>query len=206
MTLFTLSEEQRCMLYLILNNQVNTLQVNDTQNHVINHQPQLQPPHLSVTTQQNMMSLLIQHTSARSALTLQTTSSNSVLASEWLKEFLLYVNAKQFHRILKHCVIKQKLKETLDLMFKEWRSYLHKSRHKHAIERLWEYDDYFLSAEKITDIMKKKSEKLLMNDKDKKNADTVKHKKWKSMSSEELIAKQRCSMSAEKRTRWEWCT
>jgi hypothetical protein len=73
--------------------------------------------------------------------------------------------------------------------------------HKHAIERLQEFDNHFLSVKEITDIMKKKSEKPLINDEDKKNANTVKHKEQKSMSNRELIAKQRHSTSAEKKTR-----
>lgn len=201
MASFTLSEEQRSMPYLIPNNQASAPQVNDTQNHVINRQPQQQSPHLSATTQQNMMPPLIQHTPARPASALQTPSPNPVPASERPEESLLYINAKQFHRILKHCVIRQKLKEALDLAFKEQRPYLHESRHKHAIERSREFGDHFLSAKEVTDMMKKKSEKPSMNDEDKENADTVKHKKQKSMSGKELIAKQRRSTSAEKRMR-----
>ncbi len=78
---------------------------------------------------------------------------------------------------------------------------MHKSRHKHAIKRSQGFDNHFLSVKEITDIMKKKSEKSLMNDKDKKNVNTIKHKKQKSMSDRESIAKQRHSTSAEKRMR-----
>lgn len=46
----------------------------------------------------------------------------------------LYVNAKQYHRILKRRQARQKL-EAAGRISKERRGYLHESRHKHAANR-----------------------------------------------------------------------
>ena len=53
---------------------------------------------------------------------------------ELLEEEPLYVNAKQYHRILKRRQARARL-ETDGRVPKERRKYLHESRHKHALNR-----------------------------------------------------------------------
>lgn len=61
-----------------------------------------------------------------------------------------YVNSKQFHRILKRRVARQRFKE----LFKprtSRKAYLHKSRHNHASRRPRNADGRFLTAEKYAE-------------------------------------------------------
>jgi nuclear transcription factor Y, alpha len=72
------------------------------------------------------------------------------------EESPLYVNAKQFHRILKRRVARQKLEETLRLTSKGRKPYLHESRHNHAMRRPRGPGGRFLTADEVAAIERQK--------------------------------------------------
>ncbi|KAL5596903.1 uncharacterized protein BROUX77_006851 [Berkeleyomyces rouxiae] len=74
------------------------------------------------------------------------------------EETPLYVNAKQFHRILKRRVARQKLEEQLRLTNKARKPYLHESRHNHAMRRPRGPGGRFLTAEEVAALEKPKNE------------------------------------------------
>ncbi|TDZ31715.1 Transcriptional activator HAP2 [Colletotrichum spinosum] len=73
-----------------------------------------------------------------------------------VEESPLYVNAKQFHRILKRRVARQKLEEQLRLTSKGRKPYLHESRHNHAMRRPRGPGGRFLTAEEVAAIERDK--------------------------------------------------
>lgn len=74
------------------------------------------------------------------------------------EESPLYVNAKQFHRILKRRVARQKLEEQLRLTSKGRKPYLHESRHNHAMRRPRGPGGRFLTADEVAALEKKQAE------------------------------------------------
>ena len=65
----------------------------------------------------------------------------------------LYVNAKQYHRILKRRAARARLEAALKLQ-REKRPYLHESRHKHAMRRPRGPGGRFLTASEIAEMKK----------------------------------------------------
>lgn len=86
----------------------------------------------------------------------QAQSAGEAVAGGTQEESPLYVNAKQFHRILKRRVARQKLEEQLRLTSKGRKPYLHESRHNHAMRRPRGPGGRFLTADEVAAIEKGK--------------------------------------------------
>ncbi|KAJ5618304.1 hypothetical protein N7528_006947 [Penicillium herquei] len=85
----------------------------------------------------------------------QSQPSPEMVAGNNQEESPLYVNAKQFHRILKRRVARQKLEEQLRLTSKGRKPYLHESRHNHAMRRPRGPGGRFLTADEVAAMEKK---------------------------------------------------
>lgn len=87
----------------------------------------------------------------------QNQSSPEMVPANNQEESPLYVNAKQFHRILKRRVARQKLEEQLRLTSKGRKPYLHESRHNHAMRRPRGPGGRFLTADEVAAMEKKQA-------------------------------------------------
>ncbi|KAL9111292.1 MAG: hypothetical protein Q9227_004169 [Pyrenula ochraceoflavens] len=85
-------------------------------------------------------------------------SQNQEVVAGGAEESPLYVNAKQFHRILKRRVARQRLEEQLRLTSKGRKPYLHESRHNHAMRRPRGPGGRFLTAEEVAALDKNAAE------------------------------------------------
>ena len=112
----------------------------------------------AVTSSQPMMN----HSASRPVVPPMPTNpqhpQSPELVSGVVEESPLYVNAKQFHRILKRRVARQRLEEALRLTSKGRKPYLHESRHNHAMRRPRGPGGRFLTADEVAEIERTKAD------------------------------------------------
>lgn len=107
---------------------------------------------------------MMNHAAGRSAVTAPMPPNQAMqhpqspeMPSGAVEESPLYVNAKQFHRILKRRVARQRLEEALRLTSKGRKPYLHESRHNHAMRRPRGPGGRFLTADEVAEIERTKA-------------------------------------------------
>lgn len=96
-----------------------------------------------------------QFSSLSTSRTSWTQSLYLEITLSYTEKSLLYVNVKQFHRILKRRAAREQLRYTLEIR----KSYMHESRSKHARRRSREFEEKFLTKDEL-----KRKRKKIQND------------------------------------------